>query len=188
MEILSGVYGIQSKIKPSKIYIGSAVNIHRRWNSHLSELSRNKHVNPKLQHHYNRYGVEDLVFSLILYCDKDSLLSTEQQFINIYNPWFNINKTAGSNLGYKWSIKAKQNLAIVRRKKNNLTHIMTNETKEKIRKSHLGKKKYQPREAIDKLILSNVDKKHTEVHNDNISKSIKEWWRLRKLSHNNATI
>ena len=35
---VSGIYKIESKIKPERCYIGSAVNINRRWNVHLRAL------------------------------------------------------------------------------------------------------------------------------------------------------
>jgi hypothetical protein len=38
MEKISSIYQIQSKIKPERIYIGSAVNIKHRWGIHLSDL------------------------------------------------------------------------------------------------------------------------------------------------------
>lgn len=53
---ISGIYKIQSKVKPERIYIGSAVNIRHRRNQHFSSLSLNNHHNKKLQYHYNKYG------------------------------------------------------------------------------------------------------------------------------------
>ena len=100
---ISGIYKIQSKCKPERIYIGSAVNIHERWNKHLYRLKRNWHVNHKLQHHYNKYGKTDLVFSIIVGCEKDDLIVTEQFYIDAYNPWFNLAPMAGSQLGFKFS-------------------------------------------------------------------------------------
>jgi group I intron endonuclease len=152
---ISGVYKIQSKVKPNRIYIGSAVNIHRRWWDHLHRLKENVHENPKLQNHYNKYGKTDLIFSIIISCEKDVLLETEQFFIDAYKPWFNICKKAGSVLGrtawnkgmrgqyhrtkgcyqkghVPWS-KGKK-FEMRPRKKHSEEH------KEKIRKSMMGKK------------------------------------------------
>jgi group I intron endonuclease len=98
---ISGIYQIQSKIKPERIYIGSGVNIQSRWWYHARKLRNNIHDNKRLQNHYNKYGVEDLVYSVLLSCDRDSLISTEQFFIDALNPFFNICKTAGSTLGRK---------------------------------------------------------------------------------------
>ena len=40
---ITGIYKIESKLKPERIYIGSAVNISKRWLLHLSRLRRDKH-------------------------------------------------------------------------------------------------------------------------------------------------
>jgi group I intron endonuclease len=101
----SGIYKIQSKIKPRRIYIGSAIDIKKRWWHHLSELRLNRHINRKLQGHFNKYGEIDLQFSILLGCDKEDLIKSEQFFIDILKPSFNICSKAGSLLGFKHSIE-----------------------------------------------------------------------------------
>lgn len=103
---ISGIYKIQSIIKPERVYIGSAVNLSERWRHHLNDLKLEKHGNNRLQNHYNKYGISDLCFSILLGCDKKDLLKTEQYFIDSYNPYFNICKLAGSRLGMKHSPKS----------------------------------------------------------------------------------
>jgi group I intron endonuclease len=90
-----GIYKIQSRIKPERIYIGSAVNIKSRHYLHLRQLKNNKHHSVKLQHHYNKYGADDLFFSVLCVCEKELLLIKEQYYINNLNPWFNISMIAG---------------------------------------------------------------------------------------------
>jgi len=98
---MTGIYKIESKVHPNRCYIGSACNLRQRQSMHLSNLRNNKHPNPKLQAHYNKYGEQDLQFSVLINCNKENLIITEQSFINIYKPWFNICKIAGSSLGVK---------------------------------------------------------------------------------------
>jgi len=114
---VSGIYKIQSKVKPNRIYIGSAINIFSRWRQHLNELNRNKHHNLILQNHYNKYGRDDLQFSILLSCDKEDLLKIEQYFLDSYKTYFNICKIAGNHLGIKYS----------------------KESRERCSKSHIGK-------------------------------------------------
>jgi group I intron endonuclease len=83
---ISGIYRIQSKIKSERIYIGSAVDINDRWRCHLKDLRNNKHHSKKLQRHYDKYGEVDLQLSILLGCEKEDLLKTEQYFIDSYNP------------------------------------------------------------------------------------------------------
>lgn len=91
---ICGIYKIQSKKKPERIYVGSSVHVHRRWNEHKSRLLAGEHWNAKLQRHFNKYGWEDLVFSVIVGCDKNSLIPFEQFYIDALDPWFNLVKIA----------------------------------------------------------------------------------------------
>jgi group I intron endonuclease len=97
----SGIYKIQSIIKPDRFYIGSAVNLHHRWICHLSDLRKGKHHSGKLQNHFNKYGEADLVFIIIEPCLPEFLIIREQFYINELKPWFNVCPTAGSMLGLK---------------------------------------------------------------------------------------
>jgi group I intron endonuclease len=111
---ISGIYQIQSKIKPERIYIGSAVSIHRRWGDHLSLLKKQKHENARLQNHYNKYGKNDLVFSILIGCAKDDLIITEQFYIDSKKCWFNLCQKAGSTFGLKHTDQSRENNRLAR--------------------------------------------------------------------------
>jgi len=98
---ISGIYKIESKRKPERCYIGSAKDIHNRWKTHLRDLRLNKHHSKKLQRHVNKYGIEDLAFSILLGCDVADLLKHEQYFLDSLETYFNTCKIAGSVLGVK---------------------------------------------------------------------------------------
>ena len=93
-EIISGIYKIQSKVNPEKFYIGSSKDIVNRWSRHRYSLKVQKHKNPKLQMHYNKYGLEDLSITVVCKCDLSELIKQEQYFIDTLNPWFNVSKNA----------------------------------------------------------------------------------------------
>lgn len=114
MEV-SGIYKIQSLIKPNRCYIGSSSDIYTRWYNHKRELKLNKHQNQRLQNHYNKYGIEDLVYSILLGCEINDLIKIEQYFIDTYDPFFNLCKTAG-----------------------NISRVLSEETLLKMSKSHKG--------------------------------------------------
>jgi group I intron endonuclease len=108
----SGVYMIQSISKPERIYIGSSNNLFRRNKDHMVSLKNNSHYSPQLQNHVNKYGTEDLEFSVLEsgdYFNKNHLLAREQGWYIPYNyqntglPYFNTAKIAGSQLGTKRS-------------------------------------------------------------------------------------
>jgi len=103
----SGIYIIYSNSNSSKFYIGSAVCLSMRYNRHLRELRKKKHFNRHLQSHVNKYGINDLIFQVIEYCEKDQLLIREQFYFNLLKPTFNINPTAASRAGAKHSNQTK---------------------------------------------------------------------------------
>lgn len=124
-----GIYKIQSLIKPNRIYIGSAVDLMNRWRCHLSDLKFKKHRNAKLQRHYNKYGISDLQFSILIECEKDELLKIEQYFIDSQNPYFNICKIAGRTSGYKHPESVKKKMRIPK----------TEDHKKRLSEARLGK-------------------------------------------------
>jgi len=136
---MSGIYQIQSKRKPERIYIGSAVNIHKRWGRHLFYLRKNKHPNKKLQRHYSKYGEVDLMFLILLGCEKIDLLKVEQYFLDSYRPYFNNSLTAGSTLGLKHSEETRKKISETLKGKHpseesrqKMRHPKSEETRRKI--------------------------------------------------------
>jgi group I intron endonuclease len=103
----SGIYQIKS-IRTGELYIGSAVCLSRRRNEHFSSFQLKKHSNKRLEGHSNKYGKEDLIFSIIEVCPKDTLIKREQYWIDKIGPEFNLNPIAGSQLGFKRSEKTKR--------------------------------------------------------------------------------
>lgn len=98
---ISCIYKIQSIIKTDRIYIGSAKLFNKRVTCHKKSLKSNKHHSKKLQNHYNKYGADDLIYSIIEPVELIDLLHREQFYMDSLNPYFNICKFAGNTLGFK---------------------------------------------------------------------------------------
>ena len=187
---LSGIYKIQSKINSERIYIGSSVELQRRFRLHIWDLKRGKHKNIKLQRHFNKYGEDDLIFSIIAYCNNNELLLFEQFYIDAYNPYFNICLNAGNTLGVKKSDECKRKISEANKgkkrskevlekiskcfkgrkntwaigNKNCLGRKISEETRDKLRKSHLGqitwmKGKHHTEEAKEKNRKAHLGKR-----------------------------
>ena len=105
-----GIYQIQSKIKPERIYIGSTVDFVHRRNQHLTDLRRGKHGNAKIVRHCNKYGASDLVFTLIEPCFPEFLIPREQYYLDTLKPYFNTRTIADSCRGIPCSEEKKQKL------------------------------------------------------------------------------
>jgi group I intron endonuclease len=85
----SGIYQIVNTVN-GKRYIGSAVDLRRRWNSHRSHAARGVHHSHILQAAWNKYGPGAFSFTIIERCDRENILAREQYYINTLLPEYNI--------------------------------------------------------------------------------------------------
>jgi group I intron endonuclease len=157
----SGIYKIQSKVHPDRFYIGSSVCISNRLDIHKSDLNRNKHHSVKLQNHYNKYGLSDLVFSVVERCSEEVLIEREQHYIDELDPFFNICKIAGSPLGIKRSKETRRKMS--KAKKGKKMGPLSEKQKRKLSEILKGKKKpTRSKEHCRKLSESNKRRKHSK--------------------------
>lgn len=161
--IITGIYKIRNIVN-NKVYIGSAVDIKKRWRDHKWYLKENKHHNSHPQASYNKYGLEIFEFLIELKCSINDLLTEEKKLIDYYNAknskyGYNINDPKEIQFGIKCSDETKQILSERMRGKNNPMYGKTGE-------QH-PKHKYQLSE----------DKR----------KKLSEWAKKRKGSKSNAS-
>jgi group I intron endonuclease len=69
-------------------------------------LANGRHGNGPLSNACKKYGIDQLKFEVVLYCDKADLLMYEQRAIDLLKPEYNIFKVAGSPSGYKHTPEA----------------------------------------------------------------------------------
>lgn len=95
----AGVYMFYNKIN-GQAYIGSAVNLTRRFNSHFFHIKKSP---LPLYRAIRKYNFNNFIFCILQYCDSDYTvcLNLEQHFLDLYRPAYNILKVAGSSLGSK---------------------------------------------------------------------------------------
>jgi len=162
----TGIYNIRNIIN-NDIYVGSASNIKNRWNVHRHKLSNNKHVNIHLQRAFNKYGSENFIFEVIEYVDKSNLIIREQNWIDFFQPEYNIRKVAHNNTGVKWSTESRKKASDRMKNKEpwnkGKTGIYSNET---ISKMSLSQKK---RIDSDEYVPPMLGKKHNNLSIEKIS-------------------
>lgn len=122
---VSGIYYILNKIS-NKYYIGSSLNVMKRLHQHEILLSKNIHFNTHLQFSFNKYGKHNFEFSIIESCDAKNLIEKENFWIAQY-------KSNNREFGYNVRLETTTNRGI--------KHSVS--TREKLRISHLGKKRSQ---------------------------------------------
>ena len=79
-----GVYCIRCKVN-NKAYIGSSVDINRRWTEHKSALKAGRHDNKLLQEDYNKYGADSFLYSILINCEPQNLLWYENIYMLLFN-------------------------------------------------------------------------------------------------------
>ncbi len=137
----SGIYRWTNKIN-NKIYIGSAVKLNERLSNYYNINFQNIKHRSLIKNAILKYKISNFSIDILEYCDKDTLLKREQYYIDNMKPEYNILKIAGSRLGHKLSM----------------------ETKLKISRQLIGKKRPMYGKPISKEIL----KKRVEFHKCNI--------------------
>lgn len=157
---VSGIYKITNTIN-GDFYIGSAVNIRKRWNRHRWNLNKNRHNSPYLQNAWNKYGVDAFEFSIIETCFVFALILREQYYIDTLKPKYNISQTAGSSLGVKHTEATRSKISVgMTGNKNSLGKKLSLEHRNKIRESLWGVTKSPKQiEAIRKSMTPKVRRK-----------------------------
>ena len=185
MKTNCGVYKITNLIPNEKtgickVYIGSSVNFKSRKYNHFNDLEHGKHSNEHLQRAFKRDNIENFKWEILEDIGKiedktelkKNLLDREQYYLNEFivngeidrDKCYNINPTAGSNLGIKCSEESIKKRALA-----NTGKKRTTETREKMKESALGK-----------IVSEETKKKQSEVA-FNRTEEQKENYRKGKL-------
>lgn len=107
----SGVYAIVH-ISTGRQYIGSAFDLAVRWQRHKTNLRGGYHVNPHLQHAWDRWGEDAFGFEVLEYVDRAKVISAEQRWLDSLRPHYNIAQVAGNTAGLRPSPAAMDALAL----------------------------------------------------------------------------
>ncbi len=145
---LSGIYRILNKIN-GNCYIGSSLNVEKRYKHHLSTLRHNSSRCSILQKAFNKYGEDNFEFQVILCCKPEYRLYYEQQLIRELNSQYNVFtnvsdsplrqftfteqsklKMSIAHKGKKLSEQHKHNISLA-----NKGRVFSKESKDKIRKA-----------------------------------------------------
>lgn len=98
----TGIYKI-TNIQTGKIYIGSALDVDRRFYHHKNDLKCRKHRNRYLQCAWDKYGEESFSFELLDLCDKDERFRLEAEYIIK-------SKSNDRRFGYNTAYPVRQNI------------------------------------------------------------------------------
>jgi len=174
----SGIYCIRNTVN-GKVYVGQAVNLHKRKREHFATLKRGGHHSRKLQNAWNKHGPDVFVFEVLEFVkDYELLMETEQKWIDklkAHGKGYNIQpyacrgcfgmvipaevraKTSATMKGRKYSAERVENSAKALRGRK-----LSDEHREKLRGRKLSA------ETITKIIAANTGRKHTAEARENM--------------------
>lgn len=189
---MQGIYEIINLIN-GKSYVGSSIDLKRRWYSHVRTLRNGQHRNPYLQAAWNKYGEGAFLFCVIEQVEnEDRLLRREQYYLDCafgVGSTYNIAKDATAPmLGREVSEETRRKLSESNKGKIPWTkgRHRTIETRHKISEANRGrefseewKRKISEakkgcevsEETKRKMSEAHKGKKFSEEHKQNLSKT-----------------
>jgi group I intron endonuclease len=149
---MAGVYEIRNVVN-GKRYIGSSVHVAGRIQNHKRGLCYGNHENSYLQRAWNKYGENNFVFKILLYCNRELAVFYEQRSIDVLKPEYNYSPTAGSCLGRKFTEESKAKISAAR-----MGWCPSEETRAKMAASKIGNKSHfgHPHSVETKAQLSAI--------------------------------
>lgn len=150
---VSGVYAICHRDSNSR-YIGSSVDIARRWRDHRKFLEKKSHHSPHLQHAWDKYGEDSFYLCVLIRCEPFELQRYEQAFIDQCESRYNCALVAGTKRGVKHTAEARRKMSEARsgeirgplspEHRNNISiahkgRVISDEWRKKISKANTGK-------------------------------------------------
>ena len=83
-----GVYKITNTIT-GDFYIGSSIDVKRRWAAHRCPSSWKHLPNSPMYHDMQKYGTDSFEFQLLAEVEPEQLKETEQEYIEMQKPTYN---------------------------------------------------------------------------------------------------
>lgn len=115
------IYEILNTVN-SKRYIGCTNNTEKRFSQHRRALGNNKHWNPYLQNSYNKHGIENFQYNvLIAFNDSDDMYFNERKMISESEGLYNI--AEGGLGGDTYSNRSEEQMEITRKKLSDISKV-----------------------------------------------------------------
>lgn len=140
---LSGIYRILNRVN-GNCYIGSSLNIEKRYKHHLSTLRHNSSRCSILQKAFNKYGEDNFEFQVLLCCKPEYRLYYEQELIRELDSQYNV-FTNVSDSPLRQFTFSEESRSKIRNSRQNL--VFNKETIEKMSNAKKGKPWSEKRRA-----------------------------------------
>lgn len=178
----SGIYKCTC-LSNGRCYVGQARSLLKRKQHHLYTLRNNKHRNIHMQRAWNKYGEDDFIWEIIECCPEDMLNEREIYWIEKYDTFRDgFNMTSGGDKNYIVSSET------LKKRSMSLKKSWTDERRQKISKSMLGKKNpmYGRTGKLNPAYGRNMSGKNSPSYGKRHTEEAKEKNRQAHLGKNNV--
>jgi group I intron endonuclease len=167
MENVSGIYMIQNTVTGDD-YIGSSVNIKKRWSVHQWHLREQTHPNQHLQNSWNKYGKGAFAFYILE--GTTDLRERELHWLYQCKPTFNMNYAVDrldpDGLGFCCSEETRRKLSVshLGQEPGNKGKHPSDETRKKLSEAHMGQEAYWKGKSLTDEAKKKISEKLTGRH------------------------
>ena len=166
------VYKITNLLN-NDFYIGSTINLYKRYYTHLQDMKTKKRTCVKLNRSVNKYGIDNFKFEIIAKCPIEYVIKLEQWFIDNLKPQYNIAKIAGSNFGIKRTEEFKASMSKLQKEKwkdeeykvNSLEKLSNNWKKGEDHPYYGKKHSEEIKQKISQAVLNSPKSRNVKVIN-----------------------
>jgi len=144
----SGVYALYNPVN-GNYYIGSAVNLWVRISDYGQTYYVKTYPHLPICKAIVKYGFLNMIVVVLEYTIRENTVSTEQKYIDLYNPPYNVLKIAHSTLGRTHREESKQKMRLAK-----LGQKLSPEHRAKISETIIGRDKGIPKSEQHKAKIS----------------------------------
>jgi group I intron endonuclease len=131
-----------------KTYVGSSTLLHIRFSQYFSLAHLNRYGSMAINKALLKYGYSGFKLEILEYCEPSQCIEREQYYLDLFEPEYNIFKTAGSSLGYSWKLSEETKKRMSEAQKGNKNPLYgkphSEETRNKISKANKGTRRTGP--------------------------------------------
>ncbi len=133
---VSGVYQIMCVVTGAR-YVGSSIDVFGRWRDHRAALLAGRHVNPKFQAVFAKYGERNFKLEVLEEAEPSALLSAEQRWLDSERPELNISLSAEAPM--RGRRHSEESRGLISASKRAAARAMTSAEKQNLREHWKGR-------------------------------------------------
>lgn len=156
-----GIYTIINKMN-KKVYIGSSIDLDKRFSTHKNQLNNNFHYNVGLQNDWNKFGEENFRFEIVKLIDSDVELPKEEKLLidktKEVTCVYNVSDPLEEAHRNRFEKGRKKTKGFHKYSKQQIIHCLNDNFADKIKilHEHISERKFYSKEKLDEWFMDNI--------------------------------